>query len=308
MYKIKGSKPTSNDSLEEIADYIEVKAILAGNHTVSTKEIIKEFLKSADEHETNGVNDLEDIINEKIEPITDEINRRIVGTNNKYPFELLYNGTVIKFTGFNDSYSYLYSYLLYATRLNMRDNKVFQAIDGTQLFEYLSALAAQTYFGDKSKNIVFGTSVAGGFEEKVNQLCQDIGEGGNFVNHHNDQVDEQDGKLDIVSWTDFSDKKTAKLLGFGQCKTGTSWETARFELQPSTFCKKWFRIQPIHDPIRMYFISDIAPMAKWNIRAYDSGILFDRLRIMDCLPENIEANLYNKIKLWTDSAIAFAKA
>lgn len=307
MFKIKGGKPTSEDDLEEIADYIEFKAILSHNKSISVIEIIKEFLKTSDETETNGVDDLEDKMKIRIEPISEEFERRISATGSKYPFELKYNGTVIEFKGLTDTNSYLYCYLLWATRLNMRDNKVFETIDGTKLFELVSGIAAENYFGHKSKHFVFGTATAGTFEEKVNDLCAQIGEGGSFANHHNEDVDEQDGKLDIVSWNDFSDKKNAKLLGFGQCKTGTTWETSRWELQPNVFCKKWLRIPPIHDPIRMFFIADVAPRKKWNQRAYDMGILFDRLRIIDCLPLNLNENLYGDIKTWTDSAIEFSK-
>ena len=53
------------------------------------------------------------------------------------------------------------------------------------------------------------------------------------------KVTAKDGKLDIVVWRRFADGRPGQLIGFGQCKTGTSWPDDLTKLQPEGFCAKW---------------------------------------------------------------------
>jgi hypothetical protein len=166
-------------------------------------------------------------------------------------------------------------------------------------------LVAKSYFGERSLSLIFGTALDGNFENKVNDLCSQINEGGCFVNHNQGDVTENDDALDIVVWKHFEDQQPNKLIGFGQCKTGTSYENNRNDLQPVNFVKKWIQIPFNQDPVRLFFIADVMGKEKFWKRSLDSGILFDRIRIMDYLP-TVDQNLEQDISIWSKQAILFA--
>ena len=104
-------------------------------------------------------------------------------------------------------------------------------------------------------------------------------------------------------WKPFSDKNPGKLIGFGQCKTGTHWKKELTILQPDSFCKKWFQEQPTVNPLRLFFISESILRNKWYEHSTDGGILFDRCRIMDYLPINEPLPFLPKIKKWNTAII-----
>jgi hypothetical protein len=183
-FKIKGPMPTADAQVETLADYFEVQAICDQNGEISIRDILEQLLKPADEFSTDGIDDQEDRINAKLEPVIEAISRRIQNSRGNYPFSIEMQGNIVAFKGFSSFSSYLYIYLLFATRLNMNEHKVFNNIDGTKLFEEISALVAQSYFGERSSSLVFGTAVTGGFESKINDMCRRLNEGGSFVNHN----------------------------------------------------------------------------------------------------------------------------
>ncbi|MBN8673104.1 MAG: hypothetical protein J0L56_03155 [Chitinophagales bacterium] len=308
MFKIKSKTPSVQDNVEIIADYIEVKCLISENKSVSIRRIIHSLLRSSDTFETSGIEDFDDTIISKTELISSEFQRRINSSNSRYPFNILHHGEVLEFKGLENLHSLIYTYLLFATRLNMTENKKFDNIDGTGILEKISSYVAANYFGSRSTHLILGTSVKGGFEKKVNNLCKKLGEGIKFVNRSKGSIDENDDKVDIVVWIDFSDKRVSKFIGFGQCKTGTNWENDRFQLQPIEFCKKWLHSQPVVDPIRMFFLADIVEDEIWHKRAVDAGLLFDRLRILDHFPTSgIPAVLLKEITSWTTHAINFTQ-
>jgi len=305
-FKIKGPIPTAEAQIETLADYFEVQALCSQNKEISIRDILEQLLKPSDEFDIDGIDDQEDKINSKLESVIEAIGRRIENSRGNYPFAIEMNGNIVAFKGFTLFSSYLYVYLLFATRLNMNEHKVFNNIDGTKLFEKLSALVAQSYFGDRSSSLVFGTAATGGFEAKVNNMCRVLNEGGSFVNHNLGDITENDDALDIIVWKHFEDKLANKLIGFGQCKTGTSYESYRRDLQPIDFCKKWIRTQFNQEPIRLFFIADVLERGKFWKRSLDAGIMFDRIRIMDFLPNNLDEDLKNHICSWSIDAVSFA--
>jgi hypothetical protein len=303
MFKLFTQTPTAEDHITELCDYLEVKSILSADNKISVNEIVKEFQKPADEEDYDGIDDYADIIRQKIELVSFECQRRAEASGNKYPFELEYHGEVIRFNGLSDNYSFLYVYLLFATRLDMNKNKKLKNIDGTKILEMISSEISKSYFGNKSQSFVVGTSMRGGFKYKVNELCKLIGEGIQFVNANEGPVDENDGGLDIVVWIDFSDKNPSKFLAFGQCKTGTNWEKHIKELDPEAFCKLWFSKQPVLTPLRIFFIADVLQRERWYKTVVYAGLFFDRLRLVDYMPETIPDELLSSLQTWTSAAI-----
>ncbi len=184
----------------------------------------------------------------------------------------------------------------------MNTNRRYSDYDGTLLLEELAAEVAREYIGARADSLVFGTAAeAAGFPDKVNDLCNKMGEGGGFVNRDKSPPSAKDGKLDVVVWKGFADGAAGKLIGFGQCKTGTHYKSQLAQLQPSSFCQKWMRDQPAFMPIRMFFIAEALSRGHWYSTVSDAGLLFDRCRIIDFC-DSVTPETLGKIKAWTEAA------
>jgi hypothetical protein len=300
MFKLPDGIPTLKVSSQEWADYAEYKALKKGK--ISLLDLIKVPLLISDELNVNGASDDTDKFIEKVDEIAAEIKNRILHTRNLYPFELLNQEYTLRFIKNDTLYNWIYKFLLLSTRLKMTSDKVQNGFDGTQLFESLSAEIAISFFGENSNVDVLGTSKtdAGGFREKLSQITKKIGEGGQI--HKNEGYKPQDDNVDVIAWKGFSDKKESQMIAFGQCKTGTSWQNRLSELNTKAFCNTWFTQQPVLEPTRMFFCAQYFPKEIWRPRANEAGLVFDRFRIIDYLPNEINEELFANIKSWCSAA------
>lgn len=300
MFKLPNRPPTLNSSEEEWADYAEYIALQKGK--VSAMSLVKAPLLASDELDVLGVDDDTDYFKQKSEETISEIVRRRTICNELYPFSIDESTNLISYTPGHELGDIVYRYLLLATRNNMKNSRVYANIDGALLFERLCASVAKNYFGEFAEVEVMGTSKsnAGNFRDTLQNLTIKMREGGSIRLHPD--LKPQDDKLDIVVWKGFSDNKTSQLIAFGQCKTGTSWRDHLSELQSDVFCKKWFTIQPVHTPLRLFFCAQYFPRDLWEGEVYSAGLLFDRFRIIDYLPDVIEDDLLEEMSIWTDAA------
>ena len=238
----------------------------------------------------------------------------------RYPFSLDARGDVLRFRGLgkrNIGLNYLY--LLFATRLNMKNDLIHAGLNGTVLFEQLSKEVAVRYLGGPAPTVeavVFGTARFGdaeddeeldrsSFKDVVSALCQEMGEGHGYKANPDTRLRAKDDKLDVVAWRRFADMRAGKLILFGQCKTGTSWEKALRDLQPQSFCTKWMVKSPPVIPGRLFFVADRLPAANWTNRCTDAGIIFDRCRITEHVAssnEPLPTSLSNNIGKWARAA------
>jgi hypothetical protein len=302
MFKLPSQIPTADDSIETLTDYLEFECVKEGEISFFSK--IKQLLLSNDEITIQGTEDETDEAYKKMDEITQEIERRKNVSDGHYPFELHENG--YKLVVQHDTLGYwVYLYLLLSTRLNMKADKIHNNIDGTKVLEYLSAEVVRVYFGERSQSFVFGTAEEGSFAQKIKDLCAKIGEGGGFVKRGEARISQKDDKLDVVVWIDFQDKYWSKLIGFGQCKTGTTFDDQdTIELQPDDFCKKWFVDLPIVRPLKMFFCSQNYPIHNYS-KVVNAGLVFDRMRLMSLLPSQINPTLLNQIQSWCIGALDF---
>ena len=239
-----------------------------------------------------------------VEDAYDEIERRRQSCREGYPFVIENNGHTIRINEHGDRRQrVIYRYLLLATRLNMRDNRKHADIDGTLLFEELSAETGREYFGDRAESMVFGTAAKAmhSFPEKVNLLCRQIGEGDGCKQGAQIPAAQKDDKLDVVVWKHFTDQLPGKLIGFGQCKTGTNYGDTLTQLRPDSFCNKWLRTPISLIPVRMFFLAEALPRVGWYNSASDAGLLFDRCRIIDFC-RGVCEDLLARIETWTAAA------
>jgi hypothetical protein len=79
--------------------------------------------------------------------------------------------------------------------------------------EEISAAVLRCYLGySRARSVVFGTAIGGTFREKIDALCNAVGEGGCFEALDPGPVNANDDRLDSVAWIPFSDMRGGKLI------------------------------------------------------------------------------------------------
>lgn len=300
--------PSPRSQPHELADFAEWLAWKQGQ--VSARAIQAALGRLDDNAHNEGCDDDSDDAADLLDEVMNEIDRRSTASGGGYPFELDDVGTTLRYNPTSDFRGQVYLFLLLTTRMNMLRQRVHAGIDGALLFEKLCALVLMKYLGgqpasstvrNRTKSFVFGTAQQGSFQQKVSDLCAEIGEGGGFRSRDTGAVNAQDDKLDVVAWTPFSDNRKCKLIIFGQCKTGTSWENQMTQLQPDSFISRWMDEPFVLRPVRAFMITESSDNSQWFGTCLYTGLLFDRCRIVDfseALPNTIEG----EIRKWSEAA------
>lgn len=305
MFKWPGTPPARADA-HELADFAELTAWRDGG--VSARGLLQRLGRIGENDHSGGVAEDEET-EPAVEETCEELERRgrACGTGRGYPFEMDATGNALRDAGRDHNPGRdVYRYLLLATRLDMGRDREHAGIDGTLLFEKLSAEVAQAYLGDRAQSLVFGTAAGGAdFPGKVDELCRRIGEGGGFALRDRVSPDRRDGKLDVIAWKPFSDGMEGKLIAFGQCKTGTGYKRSLTQLQPDSFCGKWMRSIPVLNPVRMFFVSEFLSRRDWVGEGFDGGLVFDRCRIVDFC-RGARGAVLDELAAWTEAAASAA--
>lgn len=299
MFKWPGT-PSAHADEHELADYAELVCWKQGNSSMTS--LLREIGRLEENDYADGVPEEEEK-DKVVEAAFAEIERREYACNGGYPFMIGTEGNTLRtLTDAENQKHVIYKYLLLATRLNMTNNRVHEDIDGTLLFEKLAAETGREYFGDNAEKFIFGTSAwVQNFPGRVDALCNQMKEGGHFVNRNLVPPNVRDDKLDVVVWKSFADRLPGKLIAFGQCKTGTNYTDTLTQLQPDSFCSKWFHSRPIVMPVRMFFVAEALPRSNWTSIGYDAGLLLDRCRIIDFCDE-ISSDVLAQVAIWTEAA------
>lgn len=303
MFKLPNGIPTFKNSAQEWADYAEFNALISGKinffHLTKPSRII------SDEELVNGTEDETDKYQNTVDEIAAEIRYRMEVGQSLYPFEIEDNDYSLTWRPKGTESDIIYPYLLLATRANMGKDRIKDGIDGSLLFEHLCSEVAKNYFGPRAEVDILGTSKEDvkSFREKLKDITSAIGEGGPIHENHGHKP--QDDNVDVIVWKGFKDKQPSKMIAFGQCKTGTSWVDRLSELNTEAFCKTWFTRQPVLTPVRMFFTAQDFPREIFRVRANEAGLVFDRFRILDYIPEEIAPKLLAEIKTWTESIKEF---
>lgn len=300
------SIPSKGAYKEETADYWEIQALKEYGVPVSSLSILKLVAKEFDEIDNEGIESEEDRYSDALDDVLIHIKHRVQFTDNSYPF--IIGKSSIQFNQLESTAEYLYVFLLLATRFNMKKKRKQDGIDGADLFELVCAHVAEKFFGENSTAMVFGTADKTGFQKKVSELIKALGEGDGFRNPNANPPTKNDDGIDVVVWKNFADGREGKLIGFGQCKTGTStWRDEIHKLKPIAFCTKWFYKNPVFEPLALVFITDTMN-DEYNF--YDTQkdfLIFNRFRIMEYALKGLPLHLENSIKKWVDSAILEVK-
>ncbi len=286
-----------------LADFAEMTCWKENNTSMTS---LSRLLKGLEENDySDGVPEEDDVDGFAREAFV-EIENRLRVCRDGYPFEIRNQGTTLRVNQDLDNPSHvIYKYLLLATRLNMNQQRNQGNLDGTFLLEELGAEVGRAYFGSRAKSLVFGTAAeSSDFECRINNLCKEIGEGGGFSNNSGaGRTFAKDGKLDVVVWKPFSDHLPGKLIGFGQCKTGSNYKDELTQLDPSAFREKWLRNALVVMPVRMFFVSEALALKesdRFDV-ALDAGLTFDRCRIVDFC-DGVDECVLARLRHWTEAA------
>lgn len=297
-----------------LADYAELMALKSSRRKASSSDLIASFDRREDEDEDR----FERPVEEAFEELADRI-AHLGEHSHRYPFQLERDEIRVRPEALRTEDGWLYNFLLLSTALNMRDERKHAGLDGADLFEALSAEVGLRYFGrvedSRCMKRVFGTSRcnwpedadeemkdSSKFKEAVDTLCKEIGEGGFFRPKTKNRLTARDDKLDVVVWREFSDRRTSKLIAFGQCKTGTHWVNELPRLNPRSFCDRWLDIPLASPAIKMFFLTDRIA-GELTHDAYEAGILFDRCRVLD-YAHDLPKELVKKCAKWSRAALA----
>lgn len=301
MFKLPDGIPSFRNDAQDWADFAEYHALLLGKINLFT--LTKPSRMISDEESIMGVEDETDIYQQKTDEIAAEIRHRKTIGGSLYPFEMQDHDYSLSYTPDSPESKIVYPYLLLATRTQMGRDRIKADIDGALLFEQICSTVAKNYFGPRAGVDILGTSKTEhtSFRDKLRQITHTLGEGGEI--HENPGYRPQDDKVDIIVWKGFKDRQPSQMIAFGQCKTGTSWTDHLSELNTEAFCKTWFTRQPVLTPVRMFFTAHYFPRDLFRIRANEAGLVFDRFRILDYLPNPLENELLTKMQAWTEAII-----
>jgi hypothetical protein len=311
MFKI-GEAPSLQAGPVEHADFLELECLRQSDRNASGSDLAAALGRVDDdlpEDRPRSDTRMENVVDDAFSEL-DYRAQQSGGGPHVYPFSVSESARLLQLSGTKGNWG-LYLFMLFATRMNMKDHKIQGGIDGTALFEEICCEVAKNYWGERADGMVFGTarrtgtSEVGAFPDAVNDLCKRLQEGVEFCSHSGFHPAAQDGNLDVVVWKHFTDGKHGKLVGFGQCKTGTHWKNGLFEMVPTGFCQKWVRTQPVVEPVRLYFMTSRLRHSEWYDCSVDGGILFDRCRILDYAPKM--TTLKDRWLAWTRAAMKSQK-
>lgn len=266
--------PSEPSNALKLADWLEILALLSADGN-SSRGDLEGALNLSSVLERGG----RDAVERKCLETFAELESRAFDAATAYPFEI--DGpTVNRKPETNEYAAYLFCLCLSYFKWDTKRNKEID-VNPWLLFEELSAIAASQFINGEVMS--FGTSRKGtkkatrSFRDTVDTLCRNLGEGIGF--RAQDTLDTKDDNVDLVAWRNFNDKKTSKLILFGQCAAGDGWLKKLSELQPREFFEQWMIDGKVSPLIRSFYIPHRIESGHWERRARKTGILFDRCRV-----------------------------
>ena len=292
----------------EHADWLECLATTRRDHTSSLQALVTELRRSGTIAEQVDDADLRaqiDAGGDQSHPIAEgafvELEDRLDACSGAYAFEV--GSRSIQFKP--DTRGDVYPFLLLLSLRGAEAGPT--SVNAVKLFEEVCAHAAQTYLGGAdqgAESYVFGfprRTDPKGFKAALDDLCMRMGEG-DGCRVRPTVRDQQDARLDVAAWKPFDDKRRGKIIGFGQCATGTNWRAKLMELQPKVFCAKWMRSMPTVLPLRMFFVPFRVNTYQWDNTCHDGGVLFDRCRLA-ALSQDVPDGLRTSCGEWVEHVL-----
>ena len=222
--------PNADDGLVNLADWVEVKALLSEDGNASQEDLTRalEQAHSLDEEDARAT--AGDVFKELLDRQDACVPLVGKGHSWEYPFTISDTRTLLEVrpqAKNSTKAGILYQFLLIASRADMDGQRHLEELDPTALFEQVCADILTNFWGGNtthSGSMVFGTARTKTernqkFRANIDRLCLTLKEG-RGLRAGAKAPGGGDGKLDLVVWRTFADGRTGGLVGFGQCKTG----------------------------------------------------------------------------------------
>lgn len=262
------------------ADWMELNSILDVDHSSSIEDVISLLTTSGSP--------------ENIESSRANLSLMLQERQGKigkaYPFK--FDGKKLTFIGYNKlkgKWAYLFCLLLsyVGPDRGHRELKVWNQQKITRLFEQVSFLAAKKYFvcEDDDTSLLFAGPRKAPLPKKLRPFRQalehikaQLNEG--EIKGRSDISASKDRGLDILLWKNFKDRRSGKILFFGQCAAGKDYFSKKSEIYG--FFNYFL---PRSDFLTGFFIPHEIDHEEWadiseNVRT--GSMVFDRSRISYC--------------------------
>jgi hypothetical protein len=309
---LKVPSPDADDKLVNLADWVEIKALLDSDGNASQEDLARALVRAYTVNDTTARTLAGDVFKELADRYSSCVPLADAGRTWEYPFKLNASANLLSLRAKMTSRSragMVYMFLLVASRADMDSRRKLAGIDPTSAFERLCAEILLNFWGgstDLSGSLVFGTARKKAqhnhsFEANIENLCTRLKEG-RGIKPDATLPGAGDGKLDLVVWRLFSDGRTGGLVGFGQCKTGIHWKTHLTKLEPRRFCEKYLQEPLIIDPVRIYMVPHRVESRDWNDYSRDGGLLMDRCRLVQ-YGHTISKSVFGNCKQWVKAAL-----
>lgn len=303
--------PDADDGLVNLADWVEVKALLEADGNASQEDLARALTRAYSIDGTAAKTLASDVFKELLDRQDSCVPLPGKGQAWEYPFTVNSSTSLLSMRKKpkTSKRGLLYSFLLVASRADMDAQRKLEGLDPTVLFERLCADILLNFWGGANEHtgaLVFGTAKTktltnSKFETNINDLCATLKEGRGLKDKAK-SPGAGDGKLDVVVWRVFSDGRSGGLVGFGQCKTGIHWKTHLTKLVPRNFCGDYFKEPLILEPIRVYMVPHRVDGAAWDSHTRAGGLLLDRCRLIQ-YGYDISKDVFANCKKWLDAAL-----
>ena len=309
---LKVPSPEADDRLVNLADWVEMKAVLEADRNASQEDLARAISRAYSMNETNAKGLAADVFKELADRQSACAPMNGIGRTYEYPFELNQTGNLLSMRAplsARTKAGIVYLFLLAASRADMDAQRKLNGLDPTVIFERLCADVLLNFWGGRSAlsdSLVFGTARKKAshntrFQSNIEHLCLTLREGRGMKTSAK-LPGAGDGKLDVVVWRIFSDGRSGGLVGFGQCKTGIHWKTHLTKLQPKNFTRKYFKKPLIIDPIQVYMVPHRVEESEWDDHSMEGGLLFDRCRLVQ-YGYRISTEVFDNCRKWLDAVL-----
>lgn len=304
--------PPASDGPYKLADWIEIEALRDDDRRCSFEDLVSALRTSGSVDGVDDTDPEDDSGSQKVHELAESAFNIIEfrhGVSSQKPgsYPYLIKGTSLQFDGEEGS---PYTFLLLSSYFGGSIGSVNDSY--TQLFEDLCAVAIQDHLGGSATGAMtyqMGHPRRAGqpanFAAAVTAMCAELHDGGSVrIRPRMNAV--RDGKLDVVAWIPMLDRRQGKFIGFGQCATGSNWKDKLAELQAEAWCNTWLAERPVQLPARMFFVPHAIPDDEWLTTSFQSGIIFDRLRIAHHSTK-IAGTVASRVSDWNRAALSWLR-
>ncbi len=170
-----------------------------------------------------------------------------------------------------------------------------------KIFERVSAEAIKNYL--EGRVFVFGWPVLPDIQTDIALRVKDVAAAARekFVESPAERY--KDRGVDVIAWKPFEEHSSGEhrsnqLVILAQCAAGANWRQKTGQLP----FKAW--TQYVHwacDPLIAFAVPRVIPEELWHDISREGGILFDRIRIVNLLPNGVpQEELRAEIGAWVD--------